>query len=106
MLYSKIVIWIDLNITSDKYEAEKVVSLYKMINETKSKNNYIPTKLAYEPITDEYSGYYMQGPSASSETAHSAIAMLEGYSEMEELVKKSFLYTEDKIAQFKTNNEQ
>jgi hypothetical protein len=32
MLYRKIVIWIDLNITSDKYEAEKVVFLHNLVN--------------------------------------------------------------------------
>jgi len=32
MLYRKIVIWVDLNITSDKYEAEKVVFLHNLIN--------------------------------------------------------------------------
>jgi len=32
------------------------------------------------------------------------MALLDAYYEMEELVKKSFLYTEEKIEQFKENN--
>ena len=69
MLYSKIIIWIDLSITSDKYEAEKVVKLYEMIKEIEQHQN-VTTKLAYEPIDDDYVGFYQKDPSASCDTMH------------------------------------
>ena len=57
MLYSKIIIWMDLAITSDKYEAEKVVKLFEMIKETEEKG-HVPTKLAFEPFEEEFVGFY------------------------------------------------
>jgi hypothetical protein len=103
MLYSKIIIWLDLAITSDKYEAEKVVKLFELIKETEAKQ-HVPTKLAFEPIEEDFIGFYQKEPSAPCETMHTQMALLDAYYEMEELVKKSFLYTEEKIEQFKENN--
>lgn len=69
MLYSKIIIWIDLSITSDKYEAEKVVKLYELIKETEE-HQHVPTKLAFEPFEEDYCGFYQKDPSATCETMH------------------------------------
>jgi len=69
MLYSKIIIWMDLAITSDKYEAEKVVKLFEMIKETEAKG-HVPTKLAFEPFEEEFVGFYQKEPSAPCETMH------------------------------------
>ena len=55
MLWSKIVIWVDMGITNDKYETDTVVKMYETIQHKKdSENGYIPTKLAFDPIEEGY----------------------------------------------------
>ena len=69
MLYRKIVIWIDLNITSDKYEAEKVVFLHNLVNQKRAEKSYVPTKLAFETFEIDYQGFYSKNvANVSSET--------------------------------------
>lgn len=59
MLWSKIVIWVDMGITNDKYETDTVVKMYETINQKKdTENGFIPVKLAFEPIEENFVGYF------------------------------------------------
>jgi len=70
MLYRKIVTFIDLNIVSEKYEAERVVQLYNLVNQFKSEKDFIPTKLAFEPLEEDFTGFYSQNElNVASETS-------------------------------------
>jgi hypothetical protein len=49
---------LDLAITSDKYEAEKVVKLYDIIKEITDKKESIPVQLPFQIIEEDYTGFY------------------------------------------------
>ena len=107
MVYSKIIIWEDLGIKGESFASDKVFKLHELIRNKKEKLGYIPNKLAYEPLDDpsitdniKLSIESHNNPSGARE------AMLQGYLEMIDLVKKTYLYTDEKIEQFKTNNKE
>lgn len=104
LLYRKIVVWLDLAITSDKYEDEKVVKLYEKIAALKSEKDYIPTKLNFEPIDEDYIGFFAKDPDAASDMVNCETALIGGFLEMEELSKTTYTYTDEKKIQFKANN--
>lgn len=108
ILYRKCIIWADLNITSDGKEGEdvyghqKVVEIFEKISQYKQDYNYLPGKLTYDPITDSSPGVYTSD--GELDTALSLQAMILNIVEMEHLIKKSFLFSEEKRMQFFQNN--
>jgi hypothetical protein len=97
VLYRKCIIWADLNITSggkegeDVYGHQKVVEIFAKISEYKQNLNYLPGKLTYEPITESTPGIYTS--EGELETSLSLQAMILNIIEMEQLIKKSFLFS-------------
>lgn len=62
------------------------------------------TKLNFEPINEEYIGFFAGNPDAASDMVNCEIALIGSFTEMEELSKQSHLYSDEKIKQFKNNN--
>lgn len=97
VLYRKCIIWADLNITSggkegeDVYGHQKVVEIFAKISEYKQNLNYLPGKLTYEPITESTPGVYSS--EGELETSLAMQAMILNIIEMEQLIKKSFLFS-------------
>jgi hypothetical protein len=87
LLYRKIVLWMDLNINSDKYEDERVVQLFEKIGAMKAQNGYVSTKLNFEPINEEYIGFFAKEADAASDMVNAEIALIGSFTEMEELSK-------------------
>lgn len=108
MIYSKILIWEDLGIKGENFASDKVFKLHEQIRHKKEKLGYIPTKLAYLPIEESSAIDKVQLSlvSPSLQAAGARDSMLEGYMEMIDLVKKTYLYTDEKIEQFKKNNKE
>lgn len=58
LLYRKIVLWMDLNITSDDFVHAKVVEVMGMIDNYKDQLNYVPSKINYTDIQMASDGIY------------------------------------------------
>jgi hypothetical protein len=72
-----------MGITNDKYETDTVVKMYETIQHKKdSENGYIPTKLSFEPIEENYQGYYAGLPGISSESMNVEMSAMDHFYEM------------------------
>ncbi len=110
ILYRKSIIWADLNITSggkegeDIYAHQKVVEIFAKISDFKQNLHYLPGKLPYDPITVATPGIYTSTGAGELETSLAMQAMILNVIEMEHLIKKSFLFSQEKREQFLQNN--
>ena len=105
VLYRKIVVWLDLNITSKDYKPEKECALHTMIDEQRhAPNGVIQTLLNYDVVDESHEGFFSQGTDAPTEMVNSELAMVDAVLDLEKLAKKTFLYPDEKIVQFKENN--
>ena len=82
------------------------MDIYKKVADFQEKLKYLPTRLPFDEIGDNLSGFYDHQESTKPEhpTGQSLQAMIESVIEMEQLIKKSYLFTEEKIAQFNETN--
>jgi hypothetical protein len=107
MVYSKIIIWEDLGIKGENFASDKVFKLHEQIRQKKEKLGYIPNKLAFEPLEDPSLNDKLKiDLEATTNPSGARESMLQGYFEMIDLVKKTYLYTDEKIEQFKKNNKE
>lgn len=67
-------------------------------------NGVVQTLLPFEVLEENYEGFFSTGTDAATEMVNSELAMLDSMIDLEKLAKKTFLYPEEKITQFKENN--
>jgi len=53
----------------------------------KAQQDFISTKLAFEPIEEDHVGFFASGPEASSDMVNCETALIGGFLDMEELSK-------------------
>mmetsp|Transcript_17262 Transcript_17262/g.12336 ORF Transcript_17262/g.12336 Transcript_17262/m.12336 type:complete len:115 (-) Transcript_17262:798-1142(-) len=71
-----------------------------MIGDFKQKLHYVPTKLFYNEVGLETSGYYSVNNEASSDSTLNLQALIDSWVEMENLIKKNFKLSEEKMLKF------
>ena len=125
VLYRKLVIWMDLNIQSDEFVHSKVVSAINHINDLKEQLHYVPSKMFYQEVDLETPGPYtltgmnssqsdsmsggaggsgLGGGTNGSEAVQNLEALTEGFVEMENLIKKNFKLSAEKLLAFTESN--
>lgn len=79
-----------------------------MINDFQDRLSYKPSKLQFSQITLDTPGYFsFDNGSGNCESTDTMDAMIDNFVDMEDLVKKNFLMTQnfpEKIAEFSDNN--
>ena len=87
--------------------------MHEKLADFQATKGYLPSKIDYIPVSDETAGPYTQfgniegaGDMASEETESSKwlIALTEAYVDMEDLVRKNWLFSEEKIKGFMETN--
>ena len=105
VLYRKLVIWMDLNIQSDEFVHSKVVDAINLINDLKEQLKYVPSRLYYKEIGLDTPGpYSVSADGSSSESVQNLGALCEGFLEMENLIKKNFKLSSEKLTAFTESN--
>lgn len=76
-----------------------------MINTFQDTLQYKPTKLEFREVTLESPGYFSFGDTMDScESTVVMEAMIQNFSDMENLIKKNFMIQKDKLSQFAEEN--
>lgn len=105
VLYRKLVIWMDLNIQSDEFVHLKVVEAIKHITDLKEQLKYVPSKHFFAEVDLETPGpYTLSTDPNNSETIKDLEALCEGFFEMENLIKKNFKLSTEKLTAFTESN--
>lgn len=108
LLYRKIVLWMDLNITSDDFVHAKVVEVMGMIDNYKDQLNYVPSKINYTDIQMASDGIYSlaqkEEGAGNSEAMDNLHALAEAVIDMENIIKNNFKLSEEKRTKFVDNN--
>ena len=91
-LYRKLLMWNDLNIHPGEYCNDKVVECTKILNDFMDKDSHIPTKIQFEFVNLDTSGYFSaDNDGKKCESTDTLDALVENFNDMEELIKKNFL---------------
>ncbi len=75
-----------------------------MINDFKERLHYVPSKRFYEEVDLESPGYYNITNDRGSESVSNLEAFCDAYMEMENLIKKNFKLSSEKLLKFTDNN--
>jgi hypothetical protein len=75
-----------------------------IINDFKEKSNYIPSKLQYTEVDLSSSGVYSINNERSSDSIQTLEAMCEAFVDMENIIKKNFKLSSEKMMKFTENN--
>ena len=75
----------------------------KQINDFKEQLNYVPTKLFYKEISLDSPGYYSTNVELLDSTSNLEV-LVEIFQEMENLIKKNFKLSEEKLIKFTNSN--
>lgn len=107
LLYRKILIWKDLNIQSEDFVDDKVVTITNLMDSLQSELGYIPTKAILEEVKLDTPGFYTvtsDGEKRFSETLQLLHAFTLAFFEMENLIKTNFKLSSEKREKFTENN--
>ena len=95
----------DLNIQSDEFVHSKVVEAIHRINDFKDQFKYIPSKLFFTEVDLDTTGPYSVGSDqVGNESVHNLQALCEAFFEMEDLIKKNFKLSIEKLIAFTESN--
>ena len=75
----------------------------KGMEEFRDKKGYIPTLQQYTPIDSDFVGYFSNG-GRDKDMIFSEVAQVDGFIDMCELTYKTFLYSDEKLENFRKNN--
>lgn len=114
ILYRKLVIWMDLNIQSDEFVhsskslissdiLSEVVEAINIINDCKEQLGFVPSKLFYKEVGLETLGTYSINNELTDCTSN-VESVFEAFVEMENLIKKNFKLSSEKILKFTDGN--
>ena len=107
VLYRKLIIWMDLNIQSDDFEHIKIVEAISLIQDLKEEYKQAPTKLFFREVDLETSGWYSvsgQADASSSDAVQNLEALCQSFFSMENLIKKNFKLSQEKLVAFIDQN--
>ena len=104
VLYRKLVIWMDLNIQSDEFVHSKVVSAINLITDLKEQLKYVPSRMFYQEVDLETPGPYSISAEGQSESVQNLEALCEAFIDMENLIKKNFKLSSEKLTAFTESN--
>lgn len=80
----------------------EVVEAINQINDFKESLKYVPSKLFYSEVDLESPGYY--SVNSEGDSVSNIEALCDAYSEMENLIKKNFKLSAEKLLKFTDNN--
>ena len=106
VLHRKLVIWMDLNIQSDEFVHSKVVEAIRLITDLKEQLKYVPSKQFYHEVDLDTPGPYTASDESqsSAESVQSLEALCKSFLEMENLIKKNFKLSHEKLMAFTESN--
>lgn len=104
MLYRKMVIWMDLGIQSDEFVHQKVVEVLDKITAFRDTYKYVATKPAFSEVDLDTPGQFSLGFEGPSESVQNLDAVSQAMIEMENLIKKNFKLSQEKLDKFAENN--
>jgi len=94
-----------LNIPPDEWCHQKVVECINKINDFQEKLNYKPTKVQFEEVGLDSSGYFsFEGSGTECESTVTLDAMIGNFVDMENLIKKNFMMKSEKLSKFSDSN--
>ena len=93
---SCIQVWFNVNF------AIEVVEAINQINDFKESLKYVPSKLFYSEVDLESPGYY--SVNGEGDSVANIEALCDSFSEMENLIKKNFKLSAEKLLKFTDNN--
>lgn len=110
--YQKMVTWLDLNIklqpsadSDEIYDHSKAVELHKRIAQYMETQKFLPRQLPIELFDlDNQSGPYTGENTTQYDTVETIVCLNNQFTDMMQLIKTSFLFSDDKKDQFRTNN--
>lgn len=82
----------------------EVVEAINMINDFKENLKYVPSKLFYREVDLESQGLYSINSDGRNDSVSNLEALCEGFIEMENLIKKNFKLSSEKLLKFTDNN--
>lgn len=109
-MYRKQILWDDLDIGGKEgeavYTSPKVVEIHEKMTTYQQEWGYKPTKMVYEPITENKPGLYTRAKADNfkPETSETLKDMIGSCIEMETLIQQKFLFSEEKRRQFFDSN--
>ena len=120
LLYKKTLLYEDLDLNNHVateesniiYMSEKVVQMHEKLQNLQATKGCLPGKIDFIPITDESTGLFQtfgvsEGSeigSGETESSKWMMAFTEAYVDLEELVKKNWIFSEEKIKGFMETN--
>lgn len=110
VMYRKQILWDDLDIGGKEgeavYASPKVVEIHEKMTAYQQEWGYKPTKMVYEPITENKPGLYTRAKADDfkPETSETLKDMVGSCIEMETLIQQKFLFSEEKRRQFFDSN--
>ena len=78
--------------------------MIKGMEDMKSQKGYIPTVKLFEPIDNDYVGFFSPNGGRNTDMTTAEISTVNSFLDMAELSNKTYLYSEEKINNFKKNN--
>jgi hypothetical protein len=107
-LYRKLLVWDDLNIHPGKYSSQTIVECCEIQIDFQEKLGYKPTTMQFEKVSLDQQGYFSpESEGKSCESTDTLKSFVKSFIDMEELIKKNFLMSQnnpEKIEEFNENN--